>query len=81
MDRRSLRQFLDAEGVSRDAYSLHPEPTRDETYCLKAECGGWAIYYSERGLRSNEEHVETEDEACRLLLDRLLRDPTTRHSA
>lgn len=78
MNRASLCQLLDTEGVSRSAYSLHPEPPSDETYCLDSELGGWMLYYRERGARTGVQHFDTEDEACRALLDLLLGDSTTR---
>ncbi len=76
MNRRSLRELLAAEHVRGDAYSLDGD--RDESMCLEPVTGGWAIYYSERGLRSGERLFETEDEACQFLDARLLTDPSNR---
>lgn len=41
--------------------------------------GAWIVCCSERGLRSGERGFTTEAEACECMLDRLLRDPSTRH--
>jgi hypothetical protein len=76
MNRRSLRELLEAEGVRDDAYSLDGD--RDESMCLEPITGGWAVYYSERGLRSGERRFATEDEACQFLAARLLADPSNR---
>lgn len=76
MNRRSLRELLGAEHVREDAYSLDGD--RDESMCLEPVTGGWAVYYSERGLRSGERRFETEDEACQFLAARLLADPSNR---
>jgi len=76
MNRRSLRVLLEAEHVREDAYSL--EGDHDESMCLEPVAGGWAVYYSERGLRSGERRFETEDEACQFLAARLLADPSNR---
>jgi len=82
MDRSSLRQFLDRERVAPRAYGLEgvsglPVEDREERYFLEEVPSGWSVYYWERGLRSGEQSFDNEDEACRHLLDRLLRDATT----
>ena len=77
MDRQSLRKLLDREDVDPDAYSLGAA-SRDDTYVLEQTADRWEVYFSERGLRIGERHFTTEDEACRHLLDLLLRDSTTR---
>lgn len=83
MDRKALRDFLDRENVSPDSYGLEgpdglPAQLREERYFIDRTASGWSVYYSERGLRSGEQSFATEDEACRFLLDLLIRDPTTR---
>jgi hypothetical protein len=51
VNRQTLVELLDAEGVDRDAYSVDLERSRmpDECLCLLIEDGGWVIFYSERG--------------------------------
>jgi hypothetical protein len=58
---------------------LHGERA-DEALVMEGQGTAWVVYYAERGLRSGERSFESEDEACRFMLDRLLRDPTTRRT-
>lgn len=77
MDRNTLREQLDSIGIDPEAYSLDGGlPV--EKYCLEDRRSSWAVYYSERGLRSGERVFTSEDEACRYLLGLLERDPTAR---
>ena len=77
MDRSAVKTLLDTENVDPAAYSLDGG-TPSEAYVLERRCAEWAVYYSERGLRSSEVVFQTEDEACSHLLDLMLRDETTR---
>ena len=77
MDRNSLRTILDREGVDREYYELEGGLPSDK-YCMEARGLSWAVYYSERGQRVEERAFLSEDDACRRLLELLLRDPTTR---
>ena len=74
MNKDKLRIKLIEEKISQDAYSL--EDDRTETYCLDSSYGKWSVYYSERGLRTNEKHFESESEACEYLLSELMEDET-----
>lgn len=76
MNRSSLQGLLAAEHVRDDAYSLDGD--RNESMCLEPVSGGWAVYYSERALRSGERWFETEEGACQFLAARLLADPGNR---
>lgn len=83
MDRSALRELLDRESVDRRAYVLDGPAglrveDREERYFLEKTPSGWLVFYWERGLRRGEESFGSEGEACRYLLDLLLRDPTTR---
>ena len=77
LTRARLEALLDAENVSGDSYELHGGRA-DEALVMEERGGAWIVYYAERGLRSGERTFQTEDEACRFMLDRLLRDPSTR---
>jgi hypothetical protein len=77
--RQELVDLLYAEGIDPNAYSLRGGMP-DEKLCVERSKGGWAVYYSERGLRSGECWFPTEDEACEDFWHRLARDPTTRLS-
>ena len=75
-NRQELTEILRREGINPDAYAL--DGGHDgERYVIDVRPGGWAVYYSERGLESGRRDFETEDEACRYLLALLRDDPTT----
>jgi hypothetical protein len=63
VSRRELVDTANREGVlpSVDAPDGGRSP---ETCVLVIEQNGWSVYYSERGLRTNEVHSDTEYEAC-----------------
>lgn len=75
VNRDELKAVLDTEGITPRAYTLdggHPP----ETCVLSIRAGGWAVYYSERGLESGRKDFDTEDAACEHLLSLLRRDDT-----
>jgi hypothetical protein len=75
-NRQELGDILHREGINPNTYALdggHPS----ERYVLDIRPGGWAVYYSERGLESGRREFDSEDEACNYLLDKLRSDPTT----
>jgi hypothetical protein len=76
MSRARLVELLEAESVDANSYRLDGS-RGDECLVLETHVGGWVVFYAERGLRTGERCFETEDEACRFMLDRLLADPTT----
>lgn len=70
MNRQELGETLHREGINPNAYALfggHPS----EQYVIDVRPGGWVVYYSERGLESDLQEFDTEDAACRFLLERL----------
>jgi hypothetical protein len=76
VDRQELTAILRQEGINADCFALdggHPS----ERYVLDSRPDGWVTYYSERGQESGLRKFDTEDEACRHVLDQLRRDPTT----
>lgn len=77
MNRSELAKAIHREGILETAYSLEGGLPA-ERYVLALEDGGWSVYYSERGMRRDEVHFDTEHEACDELLLRLVEDPTTR---
>lgn len=83
MDRASLREFLGRERIDPRFYGLDgpaglPVEDREERYFMDRNSSGWAVYYWERGIHREEQFFGSENEACRYLLDLLLRDSTTR---
>lgn len=79
MDLSQLRVLLEQEGVDPASYSLEGG-TPLEAYVLEVRPAAWAVFYSERGLRSGERQFGSEGEACDYLLELVLRDPTTRRT-
>ena len=83
MDRSSLQESLDRERIDPRSYGLDgpaglPVEDREERYFMEETSSGWTVYYWERGPHSGERAFDSEDEACRHLLDLVLRDSTTR---
>ena len=70
MNKNELKLVLDKERFDPRACSLDGG-LHNDTLCLAAEGERWCVYYTERGIRFDEEWFNTEDEACRRLLSRL----------
>lgn len=74
MTREDLSRLLVERNISPLAYSLGGG-LPNERYVLSQEPGGrWSVYYSERGQKSGEHIFDTEDAACRYLLNLLVSD-------
>ena len=85
MNRADLVDLLTRERVNPAAYVIRtgdaltrPSVDLEERSVLEIRDGGWVVYYRERGADRSACWHETEDNACRDLLDRLLRDTTNR---
>lgn len=77
MDRARLKERLDALGIDPDAYSLDGGlPV--EKYCLEERQTSWAVYYSERGVRTGERTFSSDRDAQEYFVALLANDPTTR---
>lgn len=77
MDLNSLRELLDRENVDPHSYTFGVWNPWDQ-YCIEEGPTGWSVFFAERGIRQDERVNDNEDEACRDLLDHVLRDRTTR---
>ncbi|MBN9328193.1 MAG: hypothetical protein BGO38_04575 [Cellulomonas sp. 73-145] len=77
MDQALLRSLFDRENVDPRCYSFG-NTAPEERYSLERTYAGWSVYYDERGHRRDERTYEDLDAACRDMLERVLRDPTTR---
>ena len=77
MNIRELQEALDAAGVDRAAYDLQGGQP-NEKYTIERGVGGWFVYYSERGKRTDEAFFGSEDAATQYLFDWIMRDPSTR---
>lgn len=73
MNKNDLQRVLDAKGISPRIYDLDGGLPEDRL-CLSAEAGRWCVYYTERGLRFNEKHYDSEEDACRDLLTRVRKE-------
>jgi hypothetical protein len=77
MTRDQLKSILTALKVNHQAYCLDGG-LPDEKYTLDQVGVKWVVYYSERGQRSGERLFNSEDQACRYMLELLVKDTTTR---
>jgi hypothetical protein len=77
MNVHDLRERLWAEGIRSDVYRLNGE-YENEALILEHSAQDWSVYYAERGIRTGEHRFGTEDEACRYMLQLLLKDPSAR---
>ena len=64
------------ESIDPRAFAI--EASGDECYVLLAADGGWEVFYSERGLKSDLRRFATEAAGLEDLLARLRADPSTR---
>ena len=72
-----LKRILNAEGFRPDMYSL-AGGLPNEAHCIEDRGSEWAVYYSERGERSEERLFLSETEACEFFLERIRGDPTAK---
>lgn len=76
MTKNELQRQLDRLGINNKFYSLDGG-VHDDKYVLSQEpMGKWSVYYSERGLIIDKRVFNNESDACELLLNKLLREPT-----
>jgi hypothetical protein len=78
MNRKELKNIFDKEKISPRVYSLYGPVGDDNRYVLEERFGTWFVYYSERGERFGEQIFISEDEACKYMLQKILKDPTTK---
>jgi hypothetical protein len=80
VDRERLAELLAKRGIDPASYSLnggHPS----ERYVLGQRGHNWVVYYSERGLETGLRTFQSEDLACRHLVDLLWKRPDRSGSA
>jgi len=76
MNIAELRAILVEAGIPEDVYSL-TGGLPNEAYCIEqGPDGRWYGYYSERGGKSGLRAFESEDAACREMLDSMKFDNT-----
>ena len=79
MNLEDLQKILREECIDMKYISMSTNMV-DETYCIEERSGTWYVFYRERGLRTSEKSFEREEEACKELLERVLRDRTIRET-
>jgi hypothetical protein len=72
MNRIELKTMLEAEGIRQNLYSLDGSGG-DECMVIEQQPSTWIAYYSERGQQTGKLYFATEDEACRYILETLVR--------
>ena len=64
-----LNSYLKSKGVPEDSYSINE--VNDESLCIVEENKKWHIFYSERGLRTEEYCCQDEHLAILYFINRL----------
>lgn len=64
-----LNSYLKNKGVPEDSYSINE--VNDESLCIVEENKKWHIFYSERGLRTEEYCCQDEHLAIQYFINRL----------
>jgi hypothetical protein len=70
MNKVKLKQQLILLRIDPDSYCLNGG-FPNEALCLEDIYGKWSIYYSEKGLRTEQVFYKNENEACNAFLVRL----------
>lgn len=73
MKSADLPAYLELKGIRCDAYFLNGTGAGEE-YCIEHGPKGWSVFYHERGLRTNEQIFDREDEAIAELIRQLESD-------
>jgi hypothetical protein len=72
LTRDRLAELLPAKGFRSTSYSLYGAHA-DDAFGMDQRASGWVVFYTERGAESDLVAHDSEDAACRHLLDRLYR--------
>lgn len=80
MNKKQLGKELKKLGIMPSVYCLDGG-TPDEAYTVEGQGTSWGVFYYERGKQSVVKFFDSEDEACRDLLERLRADPSCYLSA
>ncbi len=80
MNLPDLLSALDAAGVAKAAYAIDNDYA-NEAYVLTKDGSLWAVYYSERGLKTGLRLFSDQEAACDYFCERIIKDPTTRQRA
>ena len=75
MNRRQLAKELKRLGIMSSVYCLDGS-TPDEAFTVEGKGTSWGIYYYEKGKQNVVKFCDSEDEACRDLLEQLRAEPS-----
>ena len=70
MNLLELEAIFEKEKVPKDLYSLKGG-LPNESFCIEKVNNQWAVYYSERGRKSDLKPFDTEEKACLHLYKRV----------
>lgn len=70
MNTIELTSLLDNKAIPRIAYGIGKLSAWDG-FCIPEDEGVWSLVYSSRGKVTDAQQCANEDQACRLLLERL----------
>jgi hypothetical protein len=74
MNKSDLKEELEKEHFDPRFYDLDGGSS-DECLVLSDERSQWCVYYSERGMRTEEQCFKSEPEACEHFLNRIKKWP------
>ena len=69
MDLNKLKEYLQENNIPQDSYSINE--INNESLCIIENNSRWSIFYSERGLRTEEYIYKDKSAAINHFLDRL----------
>lgn len=79
-EKEELKKTLDREKIDPRYYSLNglDDPNYYDRLILDNQNNQWLVYYYERGTKDDIRVFPTEEEACRYILQLLIRDTNNR---
>lgn len=67
-----LKNLLQVKNVPNELYNLDCIGRKDERFCLEKIDDIWVVYFTERGTRTTEVFFNSEDAACKYLIEQLI---------
>lgn len=72
MNIEELGDLIHKKNIPSNLYNLDGIGRKDERFCIELNGYEWAVYFTERGIRTTEVKFSYEDEACNYLLKQLV---------
>ena len=72
MNIQELKNLLHEKNIPNELYNLDGIGRKDERYCIELIGKEWVVYFTERGTRTTEEKFNTEEAACKYLIEQLI---------